>query len=188
MFIINHLMIAFAIAFVALFAVGSGATTCNGHSELCDRKYSNVTFIGTHDSPFVGDDMSDNQNISLTEQLVMGVRFFQAQTRADGYTIKLCHTQCFLRDAGPLDDLLTPVKDFLQSNPTEVITLLLTNPAGFENWEFNAVFRRVGLLDYVFEPVGTVLWLKSWPTLGEMIAKNQRLVVFIGSSTCTEAP
>lgn len=23
---------------------------CNGHAELCDRKYGNVTFLGAHDS------------------------------------------------------------------------------------------------------------------------------------------
>lgn len=30
------------------------ATTCNGHAELCDRSYGNITFVGAHDSYAVG--------------------------------------------------------------------------------------------------------------------------------------
>jgi len=26
------------------------AQLCNGHSELCERKYGNTTFLGSHDS------------------------------------------------------------------------------------------------------------------------------------------
>ncbi|EDR02589.1 uncharacterized protein LACBIDRAFT_308202 [Laccaria bicolor S238N-H82] len=29
---------------------GFAATICNGHAELCTRRYSNVTFMGAHDS------------------------------------------------------------------------------------------------------------------------------------------
>lgn len=30
------------------------ATVCNGHAELCDRSYGNVTVVGAHDSYAVG--------------------------------------------------------------------------------------------------------------------------------------
>lgn len=30
------------------------ATVCNGHSELCDRTFGNVTFVGAHDSYAIG--------------------------------------------------------------------------------------------------------------------------------------
>jgi hypothetical protein len=46
------------------------ATTCNGHSELCNRSYGNVTFVGTHDSYAVGSSIADNQDQSVTQQLV----------------------------------------------------------------------------------------------------------------------
>lgn len=38
--------------FAPAAALQSRATpsTCNGHSELCDRSYGNITFIGAHDS------------------------------------------------------------------------------------------------------------------------------------------
>ena len=30
------------------------ATVCNGHAELCDRSFGNVTYIGTHNSYAIG--------------------------------------------------------------------------------------------------------------------------------------
>ena len=30
------------------------ATVCNGHAELCDRSFGNVTFVGAHDSYAIG--------------------------------------------------------------------------------------------------------------------------------------
>lgn len=52
---------------------------CNGNVELCDRLYSNVSQIGTHDSAFVGELLTDSQSKSVAEQLAAGIRFLQAQ-------------------------------------------------------------------------------------------------------------
>lgn len=63
-----HLILSLASIFAlpAVFA----ATTCNGHSELCSRLYSNVTFIGAHDSYAVGSSVADDQDKDVTSQLV----------------------------------------------------------------------------------------------------------------------
>ena len=45
------------------------ATSCNGYASLCDKLYSNVTFIGAHDSYAVGSSIADNQDKSVTDQL-----------------------------------------------------------------------------------------------------------------------
>lgn len=152
---------------------------CNGRAELCNRPYSKLTFVGAHDSPFVGDDMADNQNITIEAQLAMGVRFLQGQTHNDEGIIKMCHTACFIRDAGSLEEMLVPIKAFLDTNPTEVVTLLLTNPDAFNGSDFDAVFKGVGLDKYAFAPEGK-LKTDQWPTLGEMIDRGERLVVFMG--------
>jgi len=34
--------------------IGRRATVCNGHAELCDRSFGNVTFVGAHDSYAIG--------------------------------------------------------------------------------------------------------------------------------------
>lgn len=37
------------------------ATACNGHDALCAMRYSDVTFVGSHDSAFVGPLITQNQ-------------------------------------------------------------------------------------------------------------------------------
>lgn len=156
------------------------AAPCNGHAELCARRYSNVTFVGSHDSAFVGTGVADNQETDVAAQLAQGVRFLQAQTHLDNNTIKLCHTLCALEDAGPLEAYLSGVKAFLDANPREVVTLLITNQDGQPGAAFDAVFRASGIQGYGFAP-GANLTLDQWPTLGQMIDNGQRLVVFMGA-------
>src|SRR4051794_13565046 len=49
------------------------ATKCNGAEALCDRPYSNITFVGTHNSAFSGTSAADNQHMTFLEQLDFGV-------------------------------------------------------------------------------------------------------------------
>lgn len=63
--------------FSALFAAAAlaassalAATTCNGDASLCTKLYSNVTFVGAHDSYAVGTGSFDNQDKDVTAQLV----------------------------------------------------------------------------------------------------------------------
>ena len=53
----------------------SGSTRCNGYVEFCDRKYSNVTYIVAHNSPFHKEhNAASNQDFDVTTQLDDGVR------------------------------------------------------------------------------------------------------------------
>lgn len=165
----------------AAAATAATTTVCNGHAEFCDRKYSNITFVGSHDSPFVGTSVADNQDVSVADQLALGVRFLQSQTHVSNGTVELCHTLCILADAGPLVGYLQTVKAFLDANPAEVVTLLITNQEGLPGATFDAAFQTSGAKSYVFTPAGN-LTLSQWPTLGQMIAMGQRLVVFMGGS------
>lgn len=153
---------------------------CNGHAELCSRRYSNLTLVGSHNSAFTGTGPADNQETDVAAQLAQGVRFLQAQTHFDNNTIKLCHTECFLEDAGPLETYLAGIKAFLDANPREHVTLLLTNQDGQPGAAFDAVFQASGIQGYAFAP-GSDLTLDQWPTLGQMIDNGQRLVVFMGA-------
>lgn len=98
---------------------------CNGQDALCSRPYSNVTFVGSHNSAFVGLLPSQNQLISVADQLKLGVRFLQAQTHDRDGTIEMCHTSCVELDAGSLTNYLKPIKTFMDANPNEVVTLLM---------------------------------------------------------------
>lgn len=154
------------------------ATICNGYDEYCDKVYSNVTFIGSHDSAFVGVLVVDNQYESVADQLSSGIRFLQAQSHDKDGTIELCHTSCVEEDAGSLQTWLETVVAFLEANPNEVVTLLITNGDGIAGADFAAAFEAAGADAYAYSP-GTTLALADWPTLGELIDMGSRLVVFM---------
>lgn len=48
---------------------------CNGYAELCSRKYSNVTMVAAHNSPFVKQaNVAANQVLDVQSQLNDGIR------------------------------------------------------------------------------------------------------------------
>lgn len=155
------------------------AAGCNGNTALCARKYSQVTQIGAHDSAFVGILLPDNQYIPVTDQLNFGVRFLQAQTHKKGGGIEMCHSSCLELDVGSLSSYLSPIKTWLDRNPNEVVTLLLTNGDAIPVSQFGSVFAALGLDKYAYAP-GTRLAIDQWPTLQSMIDAGKRLVVFMG--------
>ena len=179
----------------ATASAADGTKPCNGHAALCERGYSNATFVGSHNSAFVGALPVHNQFEPVTKQLEQGVRFLQAQTHraADSSgggggeeqqegppEIRLCHTSCLILDAGPLDAYLGDVSRWLELHPRDIVTLLLTNGDGIGVGHFADAFRSAGLEKHVFVPAAARLELAEWPTLGEMLERGQRVVVFMG--------
>lgn len=164
---------------------------CNGHVELCNRKYSNITQIATHDSAFVGILPTDDQDVDVTTQLDAGVRFLQAQTHRNVFgTLSLCHTSCFLKDAGSVEAYLQVIKAWMDTHPNEVVTLLLTNGDNVGVSEFDEVFSASGIQPYAYipGPSHNPAVLDSWPTLGEFIANNTRLVAFLDYGAMDTVP
>ncbi|KAL6719726.1 hypothetical protein ACLMJK_001647 [Lecanora helva] len=157
---------------------------CNGHVELCDRKYSNITQIATHDSAFVGVLPMDNQNVHITKQLDAGIRFLQAQAHLDRQNrLSLCHTDCGMKDAGSVQYYLETIKSWLDTHPKEVVTVLLTNPNYANITHFAHAFNASGITQYTYTPLPTHNSAdpSTWPTLGELIVNNTRLIAFIDS-------
>ncbi|KAJ5051454.1 uncharacterized protein L3040_001231 [Drepanopeziza brunnea f. sp. 'multigermtubi'] len=173
---------------IASFALLSStiAKSCNGHTELCSRKYSNITQIGTHDSAFVGVLPTDNQFLSVTSQLDGGIRFLQAQTHMERDVLRLCHTSCLLKDAGPLVSYLTTIKKWMDAHPNEVVSLLLTNGDRVDVAKFGADMKTSGLASYAYAP-GKHLAMADWPSLQHLIDAKTRLVVFLdyGANTAS---
>jgi hypothetical protein len=91
----------------------------------------------------------------------------------------MCHTSCLELDAGSLVSYLTTIKTWMDSNPNEVITLLLTNGDDVSVSYFGAAMTSSGLSTYAYTPT-TQLALADWPTLQELIDDGTRLVMFLG--------
>lgn len=48
---------------------------CNGHPQFCNRKFSNITMVAAHNSPFVRpNNAASNQVLDVTTQLNDGIR------------------------------------------------------------------------------------------------------------------
>ncbi|HMG40183.1 MAG TPA: hypothetical protein VK611_02605 [Acidimicrobiales bacterium] len=180
---------------------------CNGHVELCDRRYDEVVYAATHNSMSSPDVVVvwPEHDGDIRAQLDAGVRALLIDTHhwtalvsaeqlantepavptalaeqiygrlgplreaRDGAF--LCHNQCAL-GAIPLLDSLAAIRDFLADNPDEVVTLIVQDAITPE--ETAAAFTAAGLDRYLHthEPGS------DWATLGELVERDERLVVF----------
>ncbi|RPD63733.1 PLC-like phosphodiesterase [Lentinus tigrinus ALCF2SS1-6] len=166
------------------------ATVCNGHAELCDRSYGNVTYFGSHDSFAFSEDpfaLARDQEIDIPSQLGLGVRLLQAQAHVHDNVLHFCHTSCALFDGGTVEAYLNKVNDFLKANPNEVLTLIFTNPEGAslpDLWD--PPFQASGIADLAYVPPHLPMKQSEWPTLGDMISSGKRVVVFLDAGADTD--
>ncbi|KAK4507730.1 hypothetical protein PRZ48_001465 [Zasmidium cellare] len=167
---------------------------CNGRADFCNRIYSNVSWIGTHNAPFIGTadppDPRVNQEKTVPEQLDAGIRFLQGQTQIlingaeDAGPLSelyMCHTDCAIYNGGSLRSYLTTVKNWVDAHPDEVVTMLLTNGDNVDVSEFGDAFNDTGMDALAFVPATSpaMLQIGDWPTYGELIASGKRVVVFL---------
>jgi len=177
------LSLIFSVGYTASATFERRATTCNGHAELCERSYGNVTFVGAHDSYAVGtNNLAANQDYNITRQLNDGIRLLQSQVHNNSGVIQLCHTSCALYNGGPLSDYLIQVKSWMQSNPNDVVTLLIVNSDDFLPTAFDALFISAGLDVLSYAPPSAAIPASQWPTLGSMIDSGKRLVTFLDAN------
>ncbi|TKA73862.1 hypothetical protein B0A55_04477 [Friedmanniomyces simplex] len=160
--------------------------------SLYSQRYSEQTFIGTHDSvalrtPENGWSISGNQYYDVSVQLRSGVRMLQAQGHRDpagSEEIRLCHFNCALMDGGSLTEHLDAVKTFLEANPYEVVTLLFVNTGPpLEHWAQAFFDTGLDLMSYIpsRSKRGGSMHLDDWPTVADMVSSNKRLVTFLSS-------
>lgn len=159
------------------------ATTCNGHSELCNVSYGNVSFVGAHNSYAVGtNNLAANQDHDVTQQLNDGIRLLQLQVHDREGVIQLCHTSCSLYNGGTLEDYLGKVKLWLDANLEDVVTILIVNSDNFAASAFDTVFQAAGVSSMSYSPESAFLTFDAWPTLGTLIDAGTRLVTFLDNA------
>ncbi|KAJ4294399.1 hypothetical protein N0V90_008089 [Kalmusia sp. IMI 367209] len=173
---------------------------CNNYPEFCDRKYSNITEVCAHNSPFVRPrNVASNQELSVIQQLNDGIRMLQGQVHYVNGTLYYCHTSCDLLNAGTVEDYLRTVTQWVAAHPFDVITIIFGN-YNYQDEDddgnrivtatnFAEPIEASGLLQYIYHPPKTAMTLDDWPTLGELIISGKRVITFIdyGPNT-TEVP
>ncbi len=148
-------------------------TTCNGLEGLCAKRYDEVVYPTTHNA-FCNDAdgfLLPNQQHSVARQLEDGVRALMLDTYSMDGEVLLCHGYCTL-GSSRLVDTLAVIREFLRCHPAEIVTIIFESYA--TTAETAAAFEASGAIEYVrAQPLGS-----PWPTLAEMIAADERLVVF----------
>jgi hypothetical protein len=145
---------------------------CNGDPLLCSKRYDEVCYVTTHNAfNYEAGFLFPNQTHPVAQQLTDGVRGLMLDVYWQNNQPTCYHGSNFL-GSEPLASILGDVKAFLDAHPTEVVTII------FESYvtaaQMNDVFTQVGLLDDVYaQTLG-----QPWPTLGDLIAADRRLVVF----------
>jgi hypothetical protein len=149
------------------------ARPCNGHPSLCTRRFDQVVFPTAHNAMSNADDggwFIPNQTHNMRRQLRDGIRALLIDTYRFNNGSFLCHTNCGFGNR-PLVDGLKDIAAFLQENPGEVVALLIEDylPAS----DTDEAFADAGLQPFLYTHASA----QPWPTLAEMIARGQRLVV-----------
>ena len=165
--------------------------------DLYQRKYSDVTFIGAHNSEALRTEENEwslfgNQYFNLTVQLDAGVRLIQAQGHPDpegSRRIHLCHSFCLFMDGGTLEGYLLEAKAWLARNPLEVLTFLFVNvDVDLERWAEAYYMTGFDMVSYMPPPDKRgSMTLEDWPTLEEMVLSGKRAVTFLSRGANEEA-
>ena len=153
---------------------------CNGYQEFCSRRYSNITYVGTHNSPFdAPNNLASNQDADVISQLNSGIRMLQGQTHVVNGVVYYCHTSCDLLNAGTASAYFTNITSWLAANPFEVLTILIANGDYVSVANFTPAIESSGLSSYAYQPPAHPMHLQEWPTLGDLITQNKRAIIFM---------
>ncbi|XP_076906041.1 PI-PLC X domain-containing protein At5g67130-like [Bidens hawaiensis] len=152
------------------------------NDSLPFNKYS---FLTTHNAFAIVDGHPritvTNQEDSVTQQLNNGVRALMLDTYDYEDTVWLCHSfkgKCHeYTKFVPAIDTLKEVEAFLSSNPKEIVTTILEDYVQAPNGLTN-VFTQAGLKKFWFPVTGMPKDGQDWPLVRDMVANNQRLLVF----------
>lgn len=191
-------------AFVASAAY-SQARQCNGHAELCSRRYDQVVFPESHNAMSASDLgwLGADQDVPMPQQLADGVRVLHIDTRywetpevtaSFAASLPPDLAGVVLAAAGAANPVRPGVwlchalcrlgATKLETGLAQVADFVRSNPNEVVTLDIEdqvsaadtvAVFRRSGLARYVYTPGDP---RQPWPTLGQMIDSGRRVVVF----------
>ncbi len=202
--------------------VAADTTGCNGHDELCDKRFDEVVIAASHNSMSVADGTwyLAEQPKDMVSSLDDGIRgllvdTWYGQPAANGRAITadrsvaaaeqqllqthgpevvasvrrtidrvrntrptgpvapyFCHTVCEL-GATAMAPEMARLNTWMDAHPREVVVMFIQDTVTPQDTD--AVLRAAGLAEKAYaHPAGA-----QWPTLGQMIESNKRLLVLM---------
>ena len=155
------------------------ALPCNGHPELCGKRYNQVTYPMTNNSYGYKTGAIawafPNQEWPIDHQLRDGVRAINLDIGDLGGTLSVFSGEAIatiLTGSQALSQILNEVRQFLEGNPREVITIFMETSVG--GAAIQTALNDASLTTYLHSQGPGA----PWPTLEEMITAGTRLVIF----------
>ena len=169
---------------------------CNGYLHLCERAYDQVSYATVHNAMSSLDDgfAVPNNYRGMDLALKAGARALMldvVSTRDEG--ARLCHQDCSL---GKIDIIngFVRIRKFLEENPRDVISIIFEeiplNGIDVLKSQVSLALNISGLAPFLYSPTPrSISGAQShisvpssvsapWPTLGEMVERGERLVIF----------
>ncbi|MFF2778346.1 FG-GAP-like repeat-containing protein [Streptomyces sp. NPDC058052] len=161
-----------------------------------ERTFDQMTYLTTHNSMSnteqdAGHIIAPNQPHSIQTQLNDGVRGLMVDVYDQEGRIVLCHKpDCSTATRQAMTVPMGEIGSFLRSRPGEIVTIFMEDHVsgdqlraalggllGVRNAE-GAVTTAGTLSDLVFDPREWKVKENGWPRVQDMIARNNRLVMF----------
>jgi hypothetical protein len=146
---------------------------CSGSDVYCSKRYDELCYAATHNSAASSTIawQFPSQSQSIRAQLDNGIRALMLSVQTKDNLDLVCYGDCAQGNA-VLSTVLGVIRDFLTSNPREVVTLLIDSQISAAKLQSD--LTSASLDSFAFTPVLG----QPWPTLGELIDLKRRLVVF----------
>lgn len=167
----------------------------NPASKVKGLPYNQYSWLTTHNSfallgaksatgsPLIS---PTNQEDSVTSQLNNGVRGLMLDMYDFENDIWLCHSfggKCYNFTAfQPAINVLKEIQAFMEQNTSEIVTIFIEDYVT-SSQGLTKVFNASGLSKYWFPMSQMPKNGSNWPTVDDMVQKNQRLVVFTSKSS-----
>ena len=175
-----------ALTLIVLVGCRPSTTPCNGSSEWCERPFNEVAQICTHNAmSSVAEDFvlpSPNQLHDVNTQLDDGVRCLMLDIYWFEEEAQLCHGVCGPWGMSPLADTLEVISTWLDENTSDVVTIIFQSSVSEERLLDSLVAENLAGTDGTLDAKKPLYHHDiaigdPWPTVGEMVENNQRLVL-----------
>lgn len=159
-----------------LDAVVEAEQRCNGFAELCDRRFDEVVLLGTHNAMANAADgfIAPNHNLSMSDQLAIGVRAMLIDVYREDDRLLLCHGSCGFGSSDATAQL-SGIVSFLNEHPNDVMAFIFQD--GVDAADMATLVQTSGLADMAMLPPAD----GEWPTLRELIGRGQRVLLTVES-------
>jgi hypothetical protein len=151
-----------------------------------NRRYNEVCHFTSHNSYAASENgyLYAQQQMCIEKQLNYGVRGLMLDIGKENDDIVLIHKNSFLtrlicrgKTPMPFQNALETIRNFLEKNPSEVLTIFLENYAN-DPVLVDTSFFKAGLSSYVLSPHDLNPAKQEWPTFEWMRTHNKRLIIF----------